>query len=480
MQEVRLADDTDVVVVGSGPNGLAAAIRLADEGLSVLVLERSAAPGGGVHSAALTRPGFVHDVCASVFPLAIGSPYFSTLGLEKHGLGWVQPDVPLAHPLDGGEAAVLERSVDATVARFGRDARPYASLMGDLAEDFPSLMRDLVGPIRVPRHPLLAARFGMRALRSASSLARTRFETAGVRALFAGNAGHALLPLDRPGTAAFAMMLCAAAHSVGWPFARGGAASLTDALVSRLRAAGGEIRTGVDVHSLEQLRPYGARALVLDVTTPGLLRLAGDRLPPRYRRRLESFRYTMGAFKVDWALSEPIPWTNPDCRRAGTLHVGGTLEEIEASESCAARGEYTDRPFTLVTQPSLFDRSRAPDGLHTAWAYCHVRAHSTHDMTAAIEAQVERFAPGFRDVILQRSVLAPADLQAMNPNNHGGSITGGDNDLGQLYFRPARRLDPYTTPIDGVYLCSASTPPGGGVHGLCGYHAAGAVLRKLG
>ena len=469
----------DVVIVGSGPNGLAAAIRLADAGMKVLVLERANQAGGGVHSAELTRPGFIHDVCASVFPLGIGSPWLSKLGLQAHGLEWVQPDVPLAHPLDGDRAAILERSVDATVASFGVDAKPYASLMGDLAEHFPSLMQDLVGPIRVPRHPILAARFGMRALRSASSLARSRFETDAVRALFAGNAGHALLPLDRPATAAFAMMLCAAAHSVGWPFARGGAASLTRALVARLRVAGGAVETGVEVRSLEQLRPYGARAIVLDVTSRQFLALAGDALPPRYRRQLEAMRYTMGAFKVDWALSEPIPWANSDCRRAGTVHVGGTLEEIVASEHCAANDIRTSRPFTLVTQPSLFDTSRAPAGSHTAWAYCHVRAHSTHDMTAPIEAQIERFAPGFRDVILERSVLAPADLEALNPNFWGGSITGGDNDLGQLFFRPARRLDPYTTPIDGVYLCSASTPPGGGVHGMCGYHAAGSVMRHL-
>ncbi|HUF11548.1 MAG TPA: NAD(P)/FAD-dependent oxidoreductase [Longimicrobiales bacterium] len=475
-----MAGDADVVVVGSGPNGLAAAIRLADEGMKVLVLERSAQPGGGVHSAELTRPGFVHDVCASVFPLGIGSPWLSRLGLEAHGLEWVQPDVPLAHPLDGGRAAFLERSVEATVSRFGVDAKPYASLMGDLAEHFPSLMQDLLGPIRLPRHPFLAARFGMRALRSASSLAKTRFESEEVRALFAGNAGHALLPLDRPATAAFAMMLCAAAHAVGWPFARGGASSLGMALVRRLRAAGGEVETGVDVLSLEQLRPYGARALVLDVTSRQFLALAGDALPSRYRKQLEAMRYTMGAFKVDWALSEPIPWTNSDCRRAGTLHVGGTLDEIVASEHCAANNIRTDRPFTLVTQPSLFDPSRAPAGMHTAWAYCHVKAHSTHDMTAAIESQIERFAPGFRDTILERSVLFPADLERLNPNLWGGAITGGDNDLGQLYFRPARRLDPYTTPLNGVYLCSASTPPGGGVHGMCGWHAAGAVLRRLG
>ena len=472
--------EVDVVIVGSGPNGLAAAIRLADEGLRVRVLERAAEPGGGVHSAALTRPGFVHDVCSSVYPLAIGSPYLATLGLERHGLEWVHPDVPLAHPLDGGRAAVLERSLQATVARLGEDGPRYASLMGPLAENFDALMGDLVGPVRRPSHPLLAARFGMRALRSASSLARARFDTDAARALFAGSAGHALLPLDRPATAAFAMMLCAAAHAVGWPFARGGAQSLANALVSRLRSAGGDVECGVLVHSLEQLRPYGARAILLDLTSRPFLTLAGRDLPARYRRRLASMRYTMGAFKVDWALSEPIPWTNPDCRRAGTLHVGGTLEEIEASESCAASGAYTDRPFTLVTQPSLFDPSRAPAGKHTAWAYCHVRAHSTRGMTAAMEAQIERFAPGFRDTILERRVLAPVDLEAMNPNFWGGAITGGDNDLGQLYFRPARRLDPYSTPIDGVWLCSASTPPGGGVHGLCGYFAAEAVLRELG
>ena len=467
----------DVVVVGSGPNGLSAAIRLADEGLSVLVLEREQVPGGGAHSAELTLPGFVHDVCSSVYPLAIGSPWFRRMNLEAHGLEWVQPDVPLAHPLDGGRAAVLERSVEDTIARFGADARPYASLMGDLAEHFPSLMHDLLGPIRFPHHPILAARFGIRALRSASSLARTRFRTDAVRALFAGNAAHALLPLDRSATAAFAMMLCAAAHSVGWPFTRGGAQALGNALAARFEAAGGRIEYGVDVTSLDQVREYGAKSIVLDVTSKPFLAMAGDELPARYRRQLEEMRYTMGAFKVDWALSEPIPWSNADCRRAGTLHVGGTLDEIVASEHCAANDIKSDNPFVLVTQPTLFDPSRAPAGKHTAWGYCHVAANSAHDYTAAIEKQIERFAPGFRDVILERRVFFPAHFEAMNPNLWGGAITGGDNDVGQLYFRPARRLDPYTTPIDGVFLCSASTPPGGGVHGMCGWHAAGAVLR---
>ena len=467
----------NVLIVGSGPNGLAAAIRLAEEGHGVHVLERLATPGGGVHSAELTLPGFVHDVCSSVYPLAMASPWFRRMELEKHGLEWVQPDVPLAHPLDGGRAAVLERDIEATLARFGPDAKPWRSLIGAFADDFESLLQDLLGPIRLPHHPILAARFGIRALRSASSMARTRFETDAVRALFSGNAGHALLPLDRPATAAFAMMLCAAGHSVGWPFARGGAQSLANALVSRLRAAGGTIEYDVHIASLDQAREYGADAIVLDVTSRQFLKIAGDELPRRYRAQLEAMRYTMGAFKVDWALSEPIPWSNPDCRRAGTLHVGGSMEEIIASEHCAANDVYTDKPFVLVTQPTLFDATRAPEGKHVAWGYCHVAANSVHDYTAAIEGQIERFAPGFHDTIIERRVFFPAHLEAMNPNLWGGSITGGDNDLGQLYFRPARRIDPYTTPIDGVYLCSTSTPPGGGVHGMCGWHAAGAVLR---
>ena len=468
----------DAVVVGSGPNGLAAAIRLADAGLSVTVLERSEHAGGGVHSAGLTLPGYEHDVCSAAYPLGLGSPYLRTLGLERFGLEWVQPDAPLAHPLPEGRAVLLERSLDATAAALGgEDGAAYRKLMQPLVEGFEELAVDLLAPLRVPRHPILTGRFGLRALRSARGLARARFRGEAGRALFAGNAAHSMLSLDELPSAAFGLVLMAAGHVFGWPFVRGGARHLASALVARLEAAGGAVRTAHEVRSLDEL---DARLILLDLTPRQVLRVAGERLPASYRARLRRFRYGPAVFKLDWALSGPIPWSASQCRRAGTVHVGGTLAEIAASERAAAESRHTDLPFVLLTQPSLFDDTRAPAGHHTAWAYCHVPLGSERDMTMAIESQIERYAPGFRDIVLERSALSPTALEAMNPNFVGGHINGGLQDLRQLFFRPVVSLDPYATPVEGLFICSSSTPPGGGVHGMCGYHAAGSALASLG
>ena len=469
-----MSSQYDAVVVGSGPNGLAAAIELARAGRSVLVREAAEAVGGGLRSGELTLPGFVHDLCSAIHPMAAASPFFRTIPLSEHGLEWIEPPAPLAHPLENGRAAVLHRSVEETAAGLGVDEASYRGLFGPLAASWGELESALLGPlVRVPQHPLALARFGLSALQPADSFARRRFKGEPARALFAGLAGHSLLPLESIGSASFGLVLGTTGHAVGWPLPRGGSQRIADALAAYLRSLGGEVQTGAPVESLDEL---SAPTVLCDVTPRQLLRLAGDRLPPRYRRRLERFRYGPGVFKLDWALSGPIPWTAPLCAQAGTVHLGGTLEEIVASEQAPARGETSERPYVLLAQPTLFDASRAPEGKHTAWAYCHVPNGSTVDMTEAIEDQVERFAPGFRERVLARSALAPADLERRNPNLVGGDIGGGSNELRQLAARPVLRRVPYATPLDGVYLCSASTPPGGGVHGMCGYLAAHAAL----
>jgi phytoene dehydrogenase-like protein len=466
----------DAVVVGAGPNGLAAAVALARAGHSVLVLEQAETIGGGARSAELTLPGFIHDVCSAIHPMAVASPFFQELPLAGHGLEWVHPPLPVAHPLDDGSAAVLARSVEETAAALGPDEKAYRKLMGPLVRGSDNLFRDLVGPFRLPRHPILAARFGWRGLRSGIGLA-ARFRTDRARALIAGLAGHGQLPLDKKPVAAIALMLGAAGHAVGWPLPRGGAQRIADALAGVFRKAGGEIEAGRKVTSLDELPP--SRAVLLDLTPRQVLAIAGDRLPQRYRGRLERFRYGMGVFKVDWALSGPIPWRAEACRRAGTIHLGGMLEEIAATERQTWEGGNPDRPFVLLAQPTLFDLSRAPAGKHIAWAYCHVPHASAVDMTDAIEAQVERFAPGFRGLILAKHVMGPAEMERRNPNYIGGDINGGVQDLGQLFSRPVLSFNPYATPADGLYICSSSTPPGGGVHGLCGYFAARSALRFL-
>ena len=464
----------DAVVVGSGPNGLAAAITLARAGRSALVVEAAETVGGGVRSDELTLPGFVHDVCSAIHPLAKASPCFGELPLEEHGLELVDPLVPLAHPFDDGSAVVLERSVEATAVGLGPDAEAYRSLMAPLVSRGEKLLPFVLGHSPIARHPLAVVRFGLLALRSAVGLAE-RFEGVRAKALFAGLAAHSIQDLRRPPTASFGLVLALFAHNQGWPLVRGGSQRLADSLASYLRSLGGEIELGRHVASVDELPK--SRLTMLDVTPRQVVRIAGHRLPSRYLRALRRYRYGPGVFKVDWALDGPVPWTAEECARAGTVHVGGTLEEIAASEEAVWRGEAAERPYVLVAQQSLFDDTRAPDGKHTLWGYCHVPNGSTEDMTERIEAQIERFAPGFRELILERSVRGPAEIERDNENYVGGDITGGVQDFRQLYTRPAIRLNPYSTPVDGLYLCSSSTPPGGGVHGMCGYWAARSALK---
>jgi phytoene dehydrogenase-like protein len=468
----------DAIVIGSGPNGLAAAIVLARAGRSVLVVEARERIGGGCRSQELTLPGFVHDVCSAIHPLGLNSPFFRTLPLEQHGLEWIHPSAPLAHPLDDGTAMLLERSLEATVATLGCDARAYTQLMRPLIANWNSIEEAFLGPLRpqpLLKHPFALARFGLLAIRPARSLAMQRFRGVRARAIFAGMAGHSMLPLEEPVSAAAGLLLGMLAHVAGWPLPRGGSQKIADALASYLRSLGGEIVTGQEVKSIDELPP--ARALLCDVTPRQLIRIAGHHLPSGYIHSLQRYRYGPGVFKLDFALDGPIPWKAEECLRAGTVHLGGTLDEIAACERQVARGVPPEHPFVLVAQQSLFDSTRAPTGKHTAWAYCHVPNGSTFDMTERIEAQIERFAPGFRDRILARHVMNPEQLEQYNANYIGGDINGGIQDLLQMFTRPTVRLVPYTTPARNIYICSSSTPPGGGVHGMCGYYAAQAVLQ---
>jgi phytoene dehydrogenase-like protein len=471
------ADDrVDAIVVGAGPNGLAAAITLARAGRSVRVYESAATPGGGTRTAELTLPGFRHDVCSTILPLSVASPFFRTLDLAARGVEIVHPDAPVAHPLDRGRSAVLERSVAATADGLGGpDGRAWRRLFGPLVRDAVKLGPEILQPVvHLPRHPLALARFGLPALRSARGLARGRFRDDPARALFAGVSAHSMLRLDRPLSASFGLVLATYAHAVGWPMVRGGAAAVADALVAELAALGGEIVLGHRIGALADLPP--ARAVLLDVTPRQLVTIAGDRLSPGTRRHAERFRYGSGVFKVDWALDGPVPWTADGPRRAATVHLGGTLDEIAAAEAEVVAGRHAQRPYVLFVQYAPWDTSRAPAGKTTAWAYCHVPAGSTLDMTDRIEAQVERFAPGFRDRILARATHAPAAMEAYDENYVGGDINGGIQDIRQLIFRPWPALDPYRVG-EGLYLCSSSTPPGGGVHGMSGLLAARSALR---
>jgi phytoene dehydrogenase-like protein len=472
-----MRDTLDAIVVGSGPNGLAAAVALARAGRSVRVIEAAPALGGGTRSASLTLPGFVHDVCSAVHPMGSLSPCFRSLPLAEHGLVWLRSPVSVAHPLDDGPAVLLTRSLERTCEGLGTDGRAYRRLIGPLLERPHELLADVMAPLRIPEHPVTLARFGMRAIFSANRLARIAFRGERARALFAGSAAHSILPLTQPLTAALGLLFTSTAHVEDWPVAAGGSQAIALALAAYLRSLGGEIETGRRVDRLRELD--AARVVLFDTSPAELLRITGDALPAGYRRRLARYRYGPGVFKLDWALDGSIPWRDPACREASTVHVGGSLEEICASEHAAYHGSHVARPFLILCQQSEIDPSRAPAGKHTGYAYCHVPHGSTRDMTEAIEAQVERFAPGFRDRILARHASGPAELAASNPNYVGGAITGGVADLFQLWTRPVARFDPYSTPDPRIFLCSASTPPGGGVHGQCGAWAARSALRRL-
>ncbi|MGB8344044.1 MAG: NAD(P)/FAD-dependent oxidoreductase [Ktedonobacteraceae bacterium] len=468
----------DAIVVGAGPNGLAAAITLARAGRSVVVFEAKDTVGGGTRSMELTLPGFVHDVCSAIHPLGPGSPFFRTLPLAQYGLEWIQPSVALAHPLDDGTVALLERSIEATSETLGRDAKAYRALMAPLAANWDILADAFLGPLRPQslRHPFALVRFALEAILPARTLANLRFKDERARAIFAGMSAHSMLPLGKATTAGFGLTLGVLGHVVGWPFPKGGSQKIADALAAYLRALGGEIVTGVEIKSLDALPT--ARAMLFDVTPRQLLRIAGSRLSSGYAHQLRGYRYGPGVFKIDFALDGPVPWKAAECLRAGTVHIGGTLAEIAAAEAVVWKGQPSEKPFVLVAQQSLFDSTRAPEGKQTLWTYCHVPPGSTFDMTERIEAQIERFAPGFRDRILARHIFNPLDLEQYNANYIGGDINGGVQDLWQFFTRPTIRPVPYSTPAKDIYICSSSTPPGGGVHGMCGYFAAQAALAS--
>lgn len=468
----------DTVVIGAGPNGLAAAITLARAGRSVHVIEAKDTIGGGARTAELTLPGFWHDVCSAIHPLGVGSPFFANLPLEQFGLEWVYPRFAVAHPLDDGSVVTIERSVEASAATMGEDAAAYTRLMTPYVKDWKKLVTDLLGPFPIPpRHPIAAARFGLPALLPAYWLAKAYFRGPRARAVFSGMAAHSIIPLHKPVTASFGLMLGVLAHAIGWPLAKGGSQAIVDAMARYLESLGGTITTGQTVECYSELPEHSAA--LFDVTPRQLLNIAGDQLPEGYRERLSKYRYGQGVFKLDYALDGPIPWRNPECLEAGTVHLGNTYEEIAQAEAAVWRGEHPDRPFVLLTQQSLFDHTRAPEGKQTLWAYCHVPHGSTFDMSQAIENQIERFAPGFRERILERRTTNAAQLEIYNPNYIGGDINGGSQTLDQFFTRPVARLDPYSTPNKRIFLCSSSTPPGGGVHGMCGYYAAKSALKRL-
>jgi phytoene dehydrogenase-like protein len=465
----------DVTVIGAGPNGLAAAIELARAGWSVCVIEANDSIGGGARSEELTLPGFIHDVCSAVHPLAAASPFFLRLPLKDYGLEFLEPPIALAHPFDDGSAAVLYRSLQTTTESLGRDGSTYNKLIGPLVDAWTEISQDLLAPIRLPKHPWRMARFGFYGMQSIQYLTKTKFKEEHTRALFAGLAAHSFLSLNQATTSAFALMLATTAHVTGWPIARGGSQKVVHALAGYLRSLGGTIVTGSRIRSLSELPK--SKVVMCDVTPRQLVSIAGEQLPSGFRRKLMKYRYGPGAFKVDWALSAPVPWKSALCRQTATVHLGGSFSEIAASEEAIWKGDCADHPFLIVCQPSLFDPTRAPTGQHTLWAYCHVPNGSRVDMTERIEQQFERFAPGFRQLVIERSARSPEDLERHNANLIGGDINGGVQDWRQLFTRPTFRA--YSTPVRGLYICSSSTPPGGGVHGMCGYHAARRALREM-
>jgi phytoene dehydrogenase-like protein len=466
----------DAVVIGGGPNGLAAAITIQQQGLTVLVLEAASTVGGGMRSAELTLPGFVHDICSAIHPLAAGSPFFQDLPLKDFGLEYIYPDINAAHPLDSGAAPALFSDIHKTAGQLGADKDLYVEIFSQLTEQWPQLSRQLLGPLKFPSHPWQLASFGLKGLQPAFTFAK-RFKTPGARALFGGMAAHAIQPLSNYATAAFGLILTVAAHARGWPVAKGGSQSIANALSGYFQSIGGRIRTGTAVKSLKELP--SAKAILFDTSPDQVLKLAGESLSAIYKWQLRRFRYGMGTFKIDWALDGPIPFTSPQCREAVTIHLGNTLEEFSLSERETWEGKHPDKPFVLLAQQSIIDPSRAPADKHTAWAYCHVPNGSEKDMTTAIENQVERFAPGFRDLILAKHTMNTSQLYQYNQNYIGGDINGGVIDITQLFTRPALRFSPYRTSAKGLYICSASTPPGGGVHGMCGYHAARRALKDI-
>jgi phytoene dehydrogenase-like protein len=466
----------DAVVVGAGPNGLSAGIVLARAGLSTLLVEAHTTPGGGARTAALTLPGFLHDVCSTVHPLGVASPFLRTLRLEQHGVTWCDPPLALAHVLRDGSAATLARSVAETAKGLGEDEQAYLDLMSPLAARADELLYELLGPLRLPRSPLLLAKFGLLGLGSLAGFARRHFSSEAAHALLAGMGAHAMQPLDAPATASFGLVLALAGHRAGWPVARGGSQAITRALVSIFEGSGGELLLGHAVQSYADLPE--AKAYLFDVTPRQLLHIAGTQLPLSYRQRLLRYRYGPGVYKMDWALSGPVPWQDARCAQAATVHLSGTLQDVTEAEAAPHRGEIARRPFVIFVQPSLFDATRAPPGQHTAWAYCHVPWGSRADASSLIEEQVERAAPGFRELVLARSALGTEELERYNANYVGGDINGGSALLSQLFTRPVARLDPYSTPAPHIFLCSSSTPPGGGVHGMCGYWAAASALRQ--
>ncbi len=466
----------DAIVVGSGPNGLAAAITIQQAGLSVLLIEGKDTIGGGLRTAELTLPGFKHDICSAIHPMAVASPFFASLPLHEFGLGFIQPSLAAAHPFDDGTAAFLSRSIEETAASLGTDKSAYLDLIGPFSRNWEKLVGDILSPFKFPSHPLLMAEFGLKALQPASQISK-RFRTEKGKGLWAGMAAHAIQPLTNWATAAIGMVLPAVGHVHGWPVPKGGSQSIANALAAYFVALGGKIQTGFMVKSLDELP--AAKAILLDLTPQQILQISGKRLSPLYKWQLNHYRYGMGVFKVDWALSSPIPFTAASCRQAGTVHIGNTFSEIARTEQQTANNIHPEKPFVLLAQPSLFDSSRAPSGNHTAWAYCHVPNGSIKDMTAAIEKQIERFAPGFRDTILTKHTMNTIEVEAYNPNYIGGDINGGVIDLGQLYTRPALRISPYRSSSKGLYICSSSTPPGGGVHGMCGYYAARQALTDI-
>lgn len=468
--------DFDAIIVGSGPNGLAAAITLQKAGLSVLVVEGKDSIGGGMRTLELTLPGFKHDVCSAIHPMAVGSPFFANIPLHEHGLEFIHAPLAAAHPLDNGETAILSKSIKETATSLGIDHDAYLNLIEPLVESWPKIAADVMSPLHFPKYPLLMAQFGLNAMKPASWVAN-RFSTEKAKGLWAGMAAHSIQPLTNYSTAAIGIVLSAVGHIHGWPIPKGGSQSIADALASYFVSLGGKIETGLMVQSLHQLP--SSNAVLFDVTPKQLLQIAGDRFSPIYKWQLERYRYGMGVFKIDWALSGPIPFTSPECRMAGTVHLGNTFSEIAAGEQLSSSGGHPEKPFVLLAQQSLFDSTRAPEGKQTAWAYCHVPNGSAVDMTKAIENQVERFAPGFKDLILERNTMNSMQMEAYNPNYIGGDINGGIIDIGQLFTRPALRSSPYRTSAKGIYICSSSTPPGGGVHGMCGFHAAKTALNDI-